>query len=210
MYVRDFMQTNVITIPSDTLITDAQKIMQQNNIRRLPVVDNGKLVGIVTRTKLRDVAPSEATSLSIWELNYLLSKIKVKEVMVKNVITCTPDMTIEEAALLGAEHRIGAMPVMEGGKLVGIITSTDLFRLLIDVLGVREPGSRLHIIEPYKDKPAGGVGDIICRHNARILSIFTFTHPQTKRHDMIVRVSTEDPSALIADFKENGYEVEEA
>ena len=141
MRVSRFMQTNVVTIPSNTLITDAQKLMQQNDIRRLPVVDDGRLVGIITRSRLRDAAPSVATSLSVWELNYLLSKITVKDLMETDVLTTTPRATVEDAAATMAERRIGAMPVMEGDRLVGIITATDLFRLLIDVLGVRQPGS---------------------------------------------------------------------
>lgn len=210
MYIRDFMQTNVITVPSETLIIDAQKLMEENNVRRLPVVDGGKLVGIVTRTKLRDVAPSAATSLSVWELNYLLSKIKVKEVMERKVFTMSPDATVEEAALIMAENKINAVPVVDkGAKVVGMITGTDLFRLLVDVLGVREPGARLHIVEPYDGKPAGRMAEILNRHDTKILSVFTFTHPRTKRHDMVMRISLEDASEIIKDFRANGYEVEE-
>ncbi len=203
------MQTNVLTIPSDMLIIDAQKMMEENNVRHLPVVENGKLVGIVTRSKLRDVAPSAATSLSVWELNYLLSKIKVKEVMTKKVITTTPDGTIEDAAVLMAENRIRALPVVEDGKVVGIITGTDLFRLLVDVLGVREPGARIHIAEPYEGKKAGSIGEILNKYNAKILSVFTFTHPRTKRNDMIMRLSIDDPKDIIRELREKGYVVEE-
>lgn len=210
MHVREFMRTNVITVPSDTLITDAQKIMKDNGIHRLPVVDDGKLVGIVTRTKLRDVAPSPATSLSIWELNYLLSKIKVKEVMETHVITTTPDTTIEDAALLGAEHGVGALPVMEGDRLVGIITQSDLYRLLVDILGVREGGCRIQIVDPYKNRPFGSVGDVVARHRVRVLSAFTFTHPKTQRQDMVIRVATDDPKPIIDDLKAAGFEIEEA
>ncbi len=209
MHVREFMHTDVITIPGDTLITDAQKIMQDNGIHRLPVVDNGKLTGIVTRTKLRDVAPSPATSLSIWELNYLLSKIKVREVMETRVITTTPDATIEEAALLGAEHGVGALPVVEGDKLVGIITQSDLFRLLVDIIGVREGGCRIQIVEPYRDKPFGRVSEIVSRHRVRVLSVFTFTHPKTQRQDMVIRIATDDPKPIVDDLKEGGFEIEE-
>ena len=210
MRVSRFMQTSVVTVPSDTLITEAQKIMQENGIRRLPVVDRGRLVGIVTRSKLRDVAPSVATSLSVWELNYALSRIKVVEVMESEVVTIAPSATIEEAAAIMAERRIGAMPVMENNKLVGIVTATDLFRLLIDVLGVRQPGARIQIVEPYKDKPFGALSEIFARHQVKILSVFTYTDPVTLCQDMVLRVAT-DAAAFVTDaLKENGFRVVEA
>jgi acetoin utilization protein AcuB len=199
------MQTNVVTIPSSTLIIDAQKIMQENGIRRLPVVDNGKLVGIVTRNRLRDAAPSAATTLSVWELHYLLSKITVKDIMVREVLTTTPESTIEDAAAIMAENRFGAMPVMEGDKLLGIITATDLFRLLIDVLGVRQPGARIHIAEPYKDKPFGSVTEVFSQHQVKILSVFTFTDPVTGRQDMVVRADTEDAAFMSQVMRESGF-----
>lgn len=209
MRVSRFMQTNVITIPSDTFITDAQRIMQENNVRRLPVVDKGKLAGIITRTRLRDAAPSVATSLNTWELHYLLSKITVRDVMERNVLTTGPDVAIEEAAAIMAENRIGAMPVMDDGRLVGIITATDLFRLLVNVLGVRQPGARVHIKEPYKDKPFGAVSQVFAQHHVRIMSAFTFTDPQTQSQDMVIRADTEDAAFIAKVMRENGFEVVE-
>jgi acetoin utilization protein AcuB len=209
MRVSRFMQRNVITIPSSTLANDAQKLMQQNDIRRLPVVDDGKLVGIITRSRLRDAAPSAATSLSVWEMNYLISKITVKELMEKSLLTTSPQATIEEAAATMAEHRIGAMPVLEGGKLVGIITATDLFRLLIDVLGVRQPGARIQIEEPYADRPFGSVTDIFAEHKVKILSVFTFTDPQTHRQDMVIRAATEDAGFIAQVMRDKGFTVVE-
>jgi acetoin utilization protein AcuB len=209
MRVSRFMQTNVVTIPSNTLITDAQKLMQQNDIRRLPVVDDGKLVGIITRSRLRDAAPSVATSLSVWELNYLLSKITVKDMMETSVLTTTPRATVEDAAATMAERRIGAMPVMEGDRLVGIITATDLFRLLIDVLGVRQPGARIQIEEPYQDKPFGSITEVFAEHHVKILSVFTFTDPQTQRQDMVIRAATDDAGFIAQVMRDKGFRVVE-
>jgi acetoin utilization protein AcuB len=209
MRVNRFMKTDVVTIPSDTLIVDAQKLMQQNDIRRLPVVDRGKLVGIITRSRLRDAAPSVATSLSVWEMNYLLAKLRVKDLMETKILTTTPDATIEDAAATMAENRIGAMPVMDGDRLVGIITATDLFRLLIDVLGVRKPGARIQIEEPYAHKPFGSVTEALSQHQVQILSIFTFTDPQTQKQDMIIRAATEDAALLARVMREQGFTVVE-
>lgn len=207
MRVSRFMHANVLTIPSNTLITDAQQIMQQNSIRRLPVVDNGKLVGIITRNRLREAAPSAATTLSVWELHYLLSKLSVREIMVTEVLTTTPEATVEDTAATMAEHRIGAMPVMEGDKVIGIITATDLFRLLIDVLGVRKRGARVQIVEPYKANGFGSIAEIFSKHQVKILSVFTFTDPQTQRQDMVIRADTEDADFIRNKVKEHGFEV---
>ena len=118
MRTKDLMTKNPITVDSETLVLDAQRIMKENNIRRLPIVDKGKLVGIITQHDLLEAAPSPATSLSIHELNYLLSKMKVKEIMKKNPVTLTPDTPFEEALRIGQEKKIGSFPVVDNGKLV--------------------------------------------------------------------------------------------
>jgi len=208
VYVRDYMTTNVITCSPETLVIDAQKMLAEHKIRRLVVMDGDKLVGIVTRSKLRDVTPSPATSLSVWELNYLLAKMKVKEVMEKNVITCSPDATIEDAALIATIHGVGALPVVDNGKVVGIMTQSDLFNILTQVLGIGKPGVRLHIQESFIGKPLGEITSIINEHRIEIYSMFSVTVPRTKRKDLIVRLKTDDASALVADFRARGYTVE--
>ena len=130
MRIRDVMTKNPITVDSETLVLDAQKIMQENSIRRLPVVDKGKLVGIVTKHDLLQASPSPATSLSIHELNYLLARMKVKEIMKKNPMTLSPDTPFEEALKMGQDKKIGSFPVVENGKLVGIATESDIVRFL--------------------------------------------------------------------------------
>ena len=116
MRIRDVMTKNPITVDSETLVLDAQKIMKENSIRRLPVVDKGNLVGIVTQHDLLQASPSPATSLSIHELNYLLARMKVKEIMKKNPMTLTPDTPFEEALKMGQDKKIGSFPVVENGK----------------------------------------------------------------------------------------------
>lgn len=128
MRIRDVMTKNPITVESGTLVLDAQKIMRENNIRRLPVVDKGKLVGIVTQHDLLQASPSPATSLSVYELNYLLAKMRVKEVMTKNPVTVSPDTPFEEALRIGQEKKVGSLPVVDKGKLVGITTESDIIR----------------------------------------------------------------------------------
>jgi acetoin utilization protein AcuB len=139
------MTENPLTVDSDTSIFDAKRIMKEKNIRRLPVVDKGKLVGMVTERMILEASPSPATSLSIHELHYLISKMKVKEIMVKNPITLSPDTTFEEALLLGQEKRIGAFPVVDKGKLVGITTESDLVRFIASIWGAKERASTIII-----------------------------------------------------------------
>lgn len=123
--VRSWMTEKIITITPQTTLPEAQRIMFEHKIRRLPVVKSEKLVGIVTLGDIREAKPSDATTLSIYELNYLIDKLTAKDFMTSNPITITPDASIGEAARLMVEHRVGALPVVDQGKLVGIITETD-------------------------------------------------------------------------------------
>ncbi|MER3544421.1 MAG: hypothetical protein C4311_07400 [Chloroflexota bacterium] len=128
--VRDWMTPNPITVNSRTPLPDAHQIMMTHRIRRLPVVDDGVLVGIVTRGDIRGAQPSEATSLSIYEIHYLLSRLTVGQIMSRPVITVAPDMTVQAAAALMLQHKIAGLPVVEDGRVVGIITESDIFRMV--------------------------------------------------------------------------------
>ncbi len=132
LLVKDWMTRDVISVDPDTSIIDAHQLMRANQIRRLPIVKNGRLKGIVTRSDLRGAQPSEATTLSVWEINYLLANLSISEIMTKDVVTARPDDTIERAAELMHQRKIGALPVVdESQNLVGIITESDIFRILI-------------------------------------------------------------------------------
>ena len=129
--VRSWMVEKVITITPQTTLPEAQRIMLEHKIRRLPVVKSDQLVGIVTLGDIREARPSDATTLSIYEMNYFMDRLTAKDFMTANPITITPDATIAETARLMVEHKIGGLPVMDNGKLVGIITETDLCRVLM-------------------------------------------------------------------------------
>jgi len=146
MLIYKRMSRPVLTITPDVPVQDALVRMRKDKVRRYPVVDKrGKMIGIVTQTDLQNASPSEATTLSVWEVNYLLSKITVERVMTKDVITICPTCTIEEAARIMADNKIGGLPVVDDEKLVGIITETDLFKILLEMLGARTPGVRLTV-----------------------------------------------------------------
>lgn len=146
MIVGERMSHPVLTITDDVPVQDALARMRKEKVRRYPVVDKrGKLIGIVTDTDLLNASPSEATTLSVWEINYLLTKITVKRVMTENVITVTEDTTIEEAARLMSDAKVGGLPVVREGRLVGIITETDLFKIFLEMLGARSAGVRVTV-----------------------------------------------------------------
>lgn len=152
MLVRDRMTPDPVTITTKNTVADAFVLLRENKIRRLPVVDRGKLVGIMTDRDLREVSPSPATSLSIFEINYLLSKMTIdKAIKKQKLITVGPDAYLEEAALLMRQHNIGALPVVEKDKLVGIITESGIFDAFIEIMGLDEAGTRLNL--QVEDKP---------------------------------------------------------
>lgn len=201
MLVRDRMQKDVITISSSVTILEAQKLMRDREIRRLPVVDEGKLVGIVTYNDLLEASPSKATTLSRFELAYLLSKMTVADIMTRKVIFVEPDIPIEEAALIMEKNHIGGLPVVEEDRLVGIITESDIFEIFVETLGVRERGSRLTLELPQKPGILYEVTRIIKNHNINILSLATFyeDHAPDYRY-VVLRIGTLNPEPLVAEF----------
>ncbi|GGK32405.1 acetoin dehydrogenase [Deinococcus malanensis] len=149
MLVRDWMTADPVSVTPDTPVMDALRILKEGNFRRLPVVDGSQLVGITTRKDLKDAMPSKATTLSVWELNYLLSKLTVSEMMARPVITAAEGEYMEDAALRMQEHHVGGLPVLsDSGRLSGIITTMDVLRAFTGILGMREGGQRLTLDMP--------------------------------------------------------------
>ena len=135
MKIKDLMTQHVISVDPKLPIPEAQKRMKEGGFRRLPVLEEGELIGIVTDRDIREAMPSDATSLSIWEINYLIPKILVKEIMTKNPVTVSQDASVERAARLMLEHKVGGLPVMSGGSLVGMITVTDVLWAFLELSG---------------------------------------------------------------------------
>lgn len=140
MFVSEWMTATPQTVSSKTPVMEAMQLLRKGGYRRLPVVDGDKLVGIVTDRDLKEATPSKATTLSVYELNYLLSKLTVHDVMVTPVITVAPEEPVENAALLMEEHKISGLPVVSGGTLQGIFTITDMLRAIVAMLGLKEGG----------------------------------------------------------------------
>src|SRR5512141_811370 len=153
MFVGERMSRPVISVTPDTPINDALAMFRKEHIRRAPVIKDGKLVGIVSERDLLNASPSPVTTLSVWEMNYLISKVTVKNVMTKKVITVERDTPIEEAARIMADKKIGGLPVISDDKVVGIITETDLFKVFLELMGARQKAIRVTATIP--DLPGG-------------------------------------------------------
>jgi len=202
MYVKSRMSSNPYTVTPDATIAEALELMRQHKIRRLPVVKSGKLVGIITERALLEVSPSKATTLSVFEINYLLSKTKVSTIMTKDVITVSPDTLLEEAAVIMRDNEISALPVLEGEKLVGIITETDIFSAFTELMGFRDKGTRISVrIEENKPGVLAAVAKIIAEFDINI------THLGVYRDELIIRVNTLNVDELLNKLNESGYKV---
>ena len=190
MLVQGWMTTDVITVGEDMPMMKASIIMKENNIRSLPILNKkGKLVGIVSDRDLRDASPSKATSLDVHELNYLISTIKIKDLMTRNVVVVRPDETVEFAAILMLENKISSLPVInDKGSLIGIITQTDIFRVLINITGVYTGGVQFAF--SLEDRPGSirEVSDAIRSYGGRVVSILsTREDAEEGRHNVYIR-----------------------
>ena len=209
MKVRDVMTWNVVTVSSDTPIMEARKIMDAHNIRRLPVIDKGNLVGMVSKERIARSGPSPATSLSVWEINYLLAKMTVKEVMSKDVVTVHPDMPVEAAIALAQSKGVGALPVLEDHNLVGIATTNDFFyKILNPVLGIGKPGARIVISRGAEAKSIQEIMEAVRKFGAKIVSLHSMPPVEGKEQDLCLHLDKEDVKQLIKDLASKGYSTE--
>lgn len=205
MLVRDRMTAPALTIDPKTPLYDALARMKEKRIRRFPVVKGRRLVGVVTWTDLMRASPSPATSLSMWEIPYLLMKTPVAEVMTRSVITIAPGATIEEAAVLMRRHKIGGLPVTEQGAVVGVITESDIFDAFIDLMGLRRDGARLTI--ELEDR-VGALEEVVrtireCDINIHSLAAYA----RDGVGQVIVRVDTPYPLHLVQALGDHGIKV---
>lgn len=181
MFVADWMTKKLHTIGQDGSISEAIRIFKEKKIKHLPVIKNGdKLVGLLSDRDIKDYTPSKASTLDIHELHYMLFTTKVKEIMVKKIIIATPSTPIEEAAMLMFDRNIGCLPVVENNKLVGIISDKDIFRVLVDITGVRQGGNRFYVVLKDKLGVTGEVLDVIRKHGFILDSVLT-TYEGTKK-----------------------------
>lgn len=211
MLVGERMTHRPITVSDDTSVDKALQLMHSEKIRRLPVINKqGKLVGIVSELDLLQVSPSPATTLSIYEIPYLLSRIKVRDIMTKDVITVTENTTLEEAARIMADNKIGGLPVMHDDKLVGIITETDLFKIFLELLGAREEGVRLSILVPNEKGRLAQIAGKVAQLGGNILALGTIMGEDPTNRLLTIKVADVPEEELVAAMRELNLEILDA
>jgi len=203
MLVQHWMTRDVVTIEAETPFLEARLILKEKRIRHLPVVDHGKLIGVVTDRDLKEAAPSGATTLDVYELNYLLLKMKVRDLIKRDPITIKPTNSVEKAAFLMHKHKIGCLPVVDqAGMLVGLITETDLMAVMVEILGYEEKGTRIAFEVP--DTPTA------CQELVHVLRDFRLDfrsivssalHSRPGHRDFVIRVKGEQTDALAKELK---------
>ncbi len=188
MLVRERMSHPVITVPPEMPAHDALAMFRRENIRRAPVVKGGKMLGIVSDSDLLNASPSPATTLSIWEINSLLSKVTVGHVMTKKVKTIDLETPIEEAARIMADAKIGGMPVTRNGKIVGMISATDLFNVLLEMMGAREKGVRATILIEDKVGEIAKVSKSIAESGGNIIAVGMYAGPEVGKWGVTFKI----------------------
>lgn len=211
MKVKNRMSENPRTVSLDTSVHEAMALMKSSNIRRLPVVEKDKVVGIVTIADLNQASPSSATTLSKHELNYLLAKTKIKDILPKNqkVITINPENYIETAARIMRENKVSGLPVIDDhGKLVGVITETDIFDALIDVLGVTRAHSRIDFYTADRPGTVAEITTMIAAKGKNIVNTVAFFDNKKEMYKMVIRLEELDCQDVVDELKARGLEVE--
>ena len=189
MPVQNWMTTDVVSVGPDTSLLKVGKLMKDHHIRRIPVVDeNGQVVGIISDRDVRDASPSKATTLDMYEMHYLLAELKAKNIMTAKPITVKPTDTVEQAALIMLDNKVGGLPVVDdNGRLVGIISDHDVFKALVDITGARMGGLQFAIELPDQPGTARPLFDLLRAHNARLLSVLTVSNADGNRQ-LFIRV----------------------
>ncbi len=208
MSVKDFMTRKVVYISPDTTIAHAADLMREQDLHRLPVIENDKLVGLVTEGTIAEASPSKATSLSIYEMNYLLNKTKVKDVMIKDVITVSGYANLEDATYLMYKNKVGILPVVDNDQLYGVITDRDIFAAFLQVSGYGEEGVRARFIV---DNKAGELEKIIRLVSDKEYNIVSTVQIATKSGKVVIEVQIEgkvDLEEVRSLFEDAGIEVD--
>ena len=209
MPVKNWMTTDVVSVGPETSLLKVGKLMKDHHIRRIPVVDEqGQVIGIISDRDVRDASPSKATTLDMYEMHYLLAELKAKNIMTAKPITVKPTDTVEQAALIMLDNKVGGLPVVDdAGKLVGIISDHDVFKAMVDITGARLGGLQFAVELPDLPGTARPLFDLLRAHNARILSVLTVSNPDGNRH-LFVRVreleNTQAEQDLIAGVNKIG------
>jgi acetoin utilization protein AcuB len=209
MLVQDVMETKLFTVAPETTLSEALRLTGQRRIRHLPVLDGDRLVGIVSDRDLKRAMASPATSRETRELRYLLDRLRVRELMTAAVITIGALSPIEDAARLMVLEKIGALPVTDGERLVGLVTETDVLRLFVRVMGAGEPSSRLDVLLGDRPHALAEVVQAVEAAGADISSLVTLSSPGGLK-EAAIRVRTINPGGAIRALEARGFAAREA
>lgn len=208
MLVKNRMTHHPITVRPKTSLDDALRLMRESKVRRLPVLDDrGKLVGIVSEKQLLYASPSPATSLSIYEMNYLMARVTVDELMTRDVIITTEDCPLEEAARIMVDNNISGLPVMRGDTLIGMITESDLFKTFLELLGARTWGLRVSVKVREAHGVLAGLTQQISDHGADFVSLGTFWGDDLSNREIAFKVQGIDRATVEGICRELGAEI---
>ena len=208
MLVGERMTRNPVTITEDTSIDDALHLMRERKVRRFPIMDKaGHLVGIVSDKDLLHAAPSPASTLSVYEMHYLLAKLTVKKVMSSPVITISPDVPLEDAARIMADNKIGGLPVLDGDKLVGIITETDIFKILLELMGGRTSGLRVTVSLPDRRGNLAKLTQALADRGANIISLVTYGGTTADDSLITIKINGVEETAVREALNQPGVKV---
>lgn len=203
MLVQHWMTRDVVTVEANTPFLEARLLLREKRIRHLPVVERGKLIGVITDRDLKEAAPSGATTLDVYELNYLLLQMKVRDLIKRELVTVKPTNSVEKAALLMHDHKIGCLPVVdEAGSLVGMITETDLLAVMVEILGYKEKGTRIAFQMPDRPEACQELVHVLRDFRLDFRSIVsTALHTRPGFRDFVIRVKGEQADALVKELK---------
>ena len=212
MKVKHWMTINPITVKPNLPLLDAARLMKEHQIRRLPVVDKGQVVGMLTHRNILEASPSAATTLSVHELNYLLDKLTVQDVMRKNPVCISPEDSVLDVVLMGHEKGIGAFPVVDNGRLVGIATEAEIYRAFVGLLGSQSEDKIIFLENLQLTERIGAlsrIAGIIEGHNVPVLSMYSMPQRRNPGYRLYIRIRTKDVAPIMADLAANGYKVGE-
>lgn len=204
MLVQDVMQMKLFTVTPETTLPEALRLTSQRGIRHLPMLDGDRLAGILSDRDLKRAMASSATRLEVHELAYLTSRVRVDEIMTRTVITIAPTASIEAAACLMVQEKIGALPVMEGSRLIGLVTETDVLRLFVRAMGATEPSIRLDVVVGNRPHALAEVVQAVEAAGAEISSLMTLAGEGGFR-EVVMRVRTINPTPVVWSLETRGF-----
>ena len=208
MPVKDFMTKRVVYVSPETTVAKATDMMREQHLRRLPVIENDQLVGLVTEGTIAEARPSKATSLSIYEMNYLLNKTKIRDIMIKDVVTVSKDANLEDAIYMMMQKKIGVLPVVDHGQMSGIITDKDVFRAFLEISGYGVEGLRLHLLVEDRVGVLESVVRSLTSENLNIKRLLVSERDSGKAAHDIQSDGRTDVETLRQTLSDQGFEVE--